>query len=258
MRTCLFCSAHLTRHNRSKEHVFPRWLVSRLEAQDERFVGTHWNYPNEPTVIFYEREQAALSLVLGNVCQACNTGWMAHLEGDTRPILEALWDGRSPTVLTHKQCIILAKWTFKTAATLNYSANYKRIIPLDHIRQFYTFGRLPENATIDLAFCYRVGIHWLLGGNRRFVTQSGLTESQKRVTYVATLQFDHLLLRLAWVPVDGVKAVAAPVRAVYRIFPQDNSELQVVRGRIFRDHAQFHFTGTMLAEEGVYPSDLDF
>jgi len=256
MRTCLFCSAHLTRQNRSKEHVFPRWLVSHLEAQDERFIGTVWTYPNEPTVIFNEREHDALSLVLGNVCQGCNTGWMARLEEDTKPLLEALCAGQSPIVLTHEQCNSLARWTFKTAA-LNYSANYKRIIPLEQIRQFYTAGRLPENGTIDIAFCYQVGIHWVIGGNRRFVTRSGLTDAQKRGTYVATLQFDHLLIRLAWVPVDGVKAVAAPASAVYRIFPQDKSELQLVRGRIFKDHAQFHFTATMLAEEGVYPNDLD-
>jgi hypothetical protein len=98
-----------------------------------------------------------------------------------------------------------------------------------------------------------------MGGNRKFaIRYRRIPESQKRATYVITLQFDHVLLRLAWVPVDGVKAVTVPASAVYRIFPQDNSELQIVRGRIFRDHAQFHFTATMLAEESVYPSYLDF
>jgi hypothetical protein len=258
MRTCLFCYTHLTRSNRSKEHVFPKWLVSRLKAQDEKFVGTVWTYPNEPTVIFDEREHDALSLVLGKVCEGCNTGWMAQLEVDTRPILEALWDARNPPVLTLEQCNSLSKWTFKTAATLNYSANYKRIVPLDHVRQFHAKHRLPENATVDLAFSYRDGIHWIVGGNTKFVTLSGrITNSQKRATYVITLQFDHVLLRLAWVPVDKVKAIAAPTSAVNRIFPQGNA-VQVVRRHIFRDHAQFHFTATVLAEEGVYPNDLDF
>jgi hypothetical protein len=142
--------------------------------------------------------------------------------------------------------------------TLNYSANYKRIVPLEPIRHFHTAGRLPENATVDLALCHGVGIRWLLGGNKKLVFRSRrITESQKRATYVITLQFDHLLLRLAWVPVDGVKAVVAPASAVDRIFPPDNV-VQVVRGRIFRDHAQFHFMATMLAEKGVYPSELDF
>jgi hypothetical protein len=256
MRTCLFCSANLTRKNRSREHVFPRWLLSHLEAHDEIFKGNIWTFPNEPTIIFDEREHDALSLVLGNVCKSCNTGWMARLEEDTRPFLEALSVDRSPMVLTNNQCIILAKWTFKTASTLNYSSNYKRIIPLDHIRQFYTSDRLPENATIDIAFCYQVGIHWVIGGNRKFVTKSGLTESQKSHAYVATLQFDHVLLRLAWVPADGVKAAALPTNAVYRIFPQDNS-VEILRGRFFRDLEQFHFIATMLAEEGVYQGNLD-
>jgi len=256
MRDCLFCSTHLNRSNRSREHVIPKWLVSRFEVN--RCFGTHWTYPNEPIVILDEREHAALSLVLGNVCQGCNTGWMAQLEEGTRPLMEALWDGRSPTVLTFEKCNTIAKWTFKTAATLNYSVDYKRIIPLEHIRHFHTTGRLPENATVDLALCRRVGINWILGGNKRFVVISKkITESQKRATYVISLQFDHLLLKLSWVPVDGVKAVAAPSNAVYRICPQDNT-VQVIRRRIFRDHAHFHFIGTILAEEGIYPSDLDF
>jgi hypothetical protein len=81
--------------------VIPRWLVSRFEVN--RVFGTHWNYPNEPTIISDEYEHAALSLVLGNVCQGCNTGWMAVLEEDTRPLLEALWEGRDHTVLSREQ-----------------------------------------------------------------------------------------------------------------------------------------------------------
>jgi hypothetical protein len=257
MRTCLFCSAPLTRHNRSREHVIPRWLVFHLKAQANRFVGTHWNYPNEPIVIFDEREQDLLSLVLGNVCKPCNTGWMAKLEEETRPLLELLLTGCS-TVLTSEQCDILARWTFKTAAALNHSANFKRIVPLEQIRQFFTAGRLPENATVDFAWCYRVGIHWFVGGNKKFaLLSSKITKSQKIASHVITFQFDHVLLRLVWVPVEEIKAIIIP-NIVYRIFPQDNSKLEVVRGRIFKDDAQFHFMATILAEDGVYPSELDF
>ena len=65
------------------------------------------------------------------------------------------------------------------------------------------------------------------------------------------------MLRLAWVPVEGIKAAILPSNVVYRIFPQDSSEIQLVRGRIFKDDAQFHFMATILAEEGVFPNNLD-
>ena len=153
MKKCLFCSAPLTRHNRSREHVIPRWLLSHLEVQDERFIGKHWSYPNEPTIIFSERKHDFLSLVLGNACKDCNTGWMAQLEKDTRPLLEALLTGHS-MMLTREQCNILARWTFKTAAAGNYSVSYKKIVTLEHIHQFFITGQLPENATVDFAWCY--------------------------------------------------------------------------------------------------------
>jgi hypothetical protein len=87
--------------------------------------------------------------------------------------------------------------------------------------------------------------------------QKKITDSQKKASYVITLQFGHVLLRLSWVPVEGIKAIILPANVVYRIFPQDNSELQLVRGRIFKEDAQFHFMATILAEEGAYPSNLD-
>ncbi|MFI5330875.1 MAG: hypothetical protein ACHQ2F_07540 [Desulfobaccales bacterium] len=158
-----------------------------------------------------------------------------------------------PTVLTLEQCNILARWTFKTVAALNYSSKYKKIVPLKHIRQFFITGKIPENATVDFAWCYSVGIRGVVGGNKKFVTDQyrRLTDSQKDASYVITLQFDHVLLRLAWVPVFGVKAVIVPTNAVYRLCPQVSSELQLVRGRFFKDHEEFHFTWTLLAEEGL-------
>jgi hypothetical protein len=182
---------------------------------------------------------------------------MEQLEENARPILEALWSSRSPspTGLSSEQCDILARWTFKTSAALNYSVDYKKIIPLEQIHQFYISGHLPENATVNLAFCHRVGIRWILGGNKKYVFQSKrITDTQKRETYVITLQFYRLLLRLAWVPVDGIRAAAIPSSAVFRIFPQDKP-VQVVRRHIFRDLPQFHFTATILAEE-VFSDNL--
>ncbi len=258
MKKCLFCSTYLSRQNRSMEHVVPRWLISHLEAQDERFIGKNWSYPNEPIITFSERAHDFLSLVLGNVCKACNTGWMAQLEEDTRPLLQVLMTGHS-TTLTDKQCNILARWTFKTASALNYSVNFKKIIPLEHILEFFIDSRLPNNATVDFAWCYTERIHWFVGGNKKFALLSRkITNSHKKASYVITLQFGHVLLRLAWVPVDGIKAFNNPTNAVYRIFPQSTSELKVIRGPIFKDDSQFHFMATVLAQEGVYPSNLDF
>lgn len=256
LKLCLFCARPLTPTNRGKEHAIPRWLVKRLGFGDGTFRGRHWNFPNRPRVVLDEREQAALSLVLGHVCQGCNGGWMRHLENQARPLLVALWDGVHAVTLTREQCATLARWTYKTASALNYAVNYRGIIPLNQIRQFFARGRLPENGTVDVAYAAIPGLHWILGGNRIFAARSThVTRSQCGESYVVTLQFHHMLLRLAWAPIEHVSASLLPPGALHRVSPLNKElvSLRVLRQGYFQDIAQLHFKATVFAEEGVYP-----
>lgn len=261
MRACIFCKMLLTRENRSKEHVIARWIISALNYAKEPFYGRTLTYPNHPSVlneasdVINEREQSIESLVLGNVCVTCNNGWMSALEVAVRPILEKLWNGTSPRILSRDTCDTLARWTFKTAATANYACDYKKIIPAEHLHWLYEQGRLPDNATVDIAFCEPDGIHWVLGGNRKLVTFSKEHEKALMSFYLVTLQIECLLLRLAWAPMEEVAVLEIP-NGMCRISPIVGFDKHVQITRRWRDRWQLHFIGTIFAEHGVYPAGL--
>jgi hypothetical protein len=180
---------------------------------------------------------------------------MSGLEVASRPILEMLWDGVSPRFLDRETCDTLARWTFKTAACLNYACDYKRIIPLKHLHWFYDTGRLPDNSTVDLAFCPADGLHWVIGGNKGLcLLTTDLLESL-RPSYHVTIQIEALLLRLAWTPLETVSVHHFGDEYSCRIFPLRQFSKEVTITRRFRDRWQFHFTGTMFAEDGVYPNN---
>ena len=256
MGTCLFCQAKLTKANRSKEHVVPRWIVRRLRCEDIGYLGQTLSYPNVPNKVLSQRTHEISGLIFGNVCKNCNNGWMSQLETDTKPLLEALWKPKSPTVLSPVQCLTLARWTFKTAAISNYSSDYKKIIPIQHIHDFNETQRLPANSTIDMAYCANGDrlFHCLQGGNKRFLTRdSNMKESSMKGSYIITLHYHHVMLRLAWTPTNGVRAQPVPKQAVFRLFPSCEGDLfvQLVQGQYFRDHFQFHFVATLFAEDGL-------
>lgn len=255
MKECIFCESTITKSNKSKEHVFPIWFLKLINPEFSNFLGKHTTYPNKPEEIFFEGNQDIYSLVLGNVCTECNSGWMSKLEEDTKPILLAVLDDSSPIILTNEQCFVLSKWIFKTVITLNYAINYKKIIPIEHVHNLYKYNLLPINAKIDLAFSHDIGFHQLIGGNKIVILSNGYQDQNEFIKkiYVITLQFNHLLIRFSWTPDNNVQVKLFPIDSVYRIYPQPKNEIsiQVIRGKVFRDISQFHFKFTVFTEDKI-------
>jgi hypothetical protein len=251
----------LNKSNRSKQHTIPRWIVRRLECEEDGYLSQTLTYPNAPHEALAERAHSINALVLGNVCADCNNGWMSLLEVDTTPLLEALWKPVSPTLLTPDECLTVARWTFKTAATVAYSSEYKKIIPIQHVHDFFNTQRLPTNSTVDLAYGARGDrlIQCLQGGNKQFALRDlQPAKADLAKSYLITLHFHHVMLRLAWTPIDGIKAQPVPKDAVFRLFPPPDRALfvQLIKGQVFRDHFQFHFVATMFGEDGLYDDAL--
>jgi len=258
MKECIFCGLKLTRYNRSKEHVIPQWIIESLNFCKSKISGKHTSFPNIPEIIYSQRELDINSFVLGNICKFCNNIWMSELENKMKPLFLAVLDDRSPTILTKEQCLLFAKWAYKTAITINYSVNYKKIIPVSQVHYFYLKKDLPFNIKVDLAFCREINLHWLIGGNKKFAVLNKYNDLNK--SYVITIQFDHLLIRVSWTPNSALQFLPVPASFVYRIHPQENDEqlIQVIRGGIFRDIEQFHFTASIIAEDGAYDQVPDF
>jgi len=253
-KVCIFCGASIKRNNKSKEHVIPRWLIDSLNFHEIKLYGKGTSFPNVPEIIFNQSSYGIYSLVLGNVCKLCNTSWMAELENNTKPLLLAVLDDRSPTILSKEQCLILSNWIYKTAITLNYQADYKKIIPMKHVKDFYLNKKVPTNVNIDLAFCREIDLHWYIGGNKKLVLLNRSKELKVlNKSYIITLQINHLLLKITWSPDSTVQILPIPVSYVIRIHPQVKEEpiIQVVKGCIFRSIEQFHFETTIFVEDGV-------
>lgn len=120
---CWFCASETG--TRSKEHIFPKWLLTHYGAMDER-VQPHRVSMALGGVIASERGERPLRAHYnGEVCATCNNGWMASLEASAKPVLT-----RHPLGgrITEDEAAILARWFIKTAVNLNVSQPYRLLV----------------------------------------------------------------------------------------------------------------------------------
>lgn len=120
---CWFCDTRTG--TRSKEHIFPKWLLQHYGAMDER-VQPHRISMALGGVLASERGERPLRAHFnGEVCATCNNGWMASLETSTKPILTRnSIHGR----ISVEEAAILGRWFLKTAVNLNVSQPYRLLV----------------------------------------------------------------------------------------------------------------------------------
>lgn len=146
-RLCVFCGSELATA-RSREHVFPQWLLRHLGASSRQV---------EPTYMIIDegqvkdvRHSTYGDLLEGRICAGCNNGWMSRLENDIRQVLVDLAEGRRlARQLSDEQRILLTRWAAKTVYVLNSSSNFPLKVPAEHLRV------LAENGQpVDGVFLY--------------------------------------------------------------------------------------------------------
>jgi len=111
-RFCLREDAALTR-----EHVFARWLVTRLRA---------WRVTYKSNGLTDTAHTRIADLVT-NVCGACNGGWMSELEVSFR---QGVFGRSRPERLAAPTRRVLSRWFTKTATLVAYAAG-QELIPSD-------------------------------------------------------------------------------------------------------------------------------
>ena len=108
---CLACGT--TSSPPSREHVFPRWLLTELG-------------PDASMTLFKRLDDGAReqrrtqikldSFKLKKICECCNNGWMSELEASAKPLILAVIRGvRELGSLSEGERRILARWAGKTA-----------------------------------------------------------------------------------------------------------------------------------------------
>jgi len=122
---------------RAAEHVYPRWLLTKLGANAHTFSGG----------------VRADDLTVAEVCAACNTGWMSALEVSFRSVAFEQ-PRRGPLVGTTQ--LILARWFAKTAVLVHARAGTAGRIPAAD-RHALRRG-MPEIFSVHLARWPRSGV----------------------------------------------------------------------------------------------------
>ena len=128
---CIFCGK--TR-KRSREHVFPRWLVPLFpDLDDAEYLR---RLIRQDTDEERRHPSGPFDLVVTDICEVCNNGWMSRLEQDVQPILTPMLLD-VPRTLSAPDQQTVATWATKTMLVMQ-GANIggERFTPAEEYRWF--------------------------------------------------------------------------------------------------------------------------
>lgn len=135
---CWMCPA--TSGQRAKEHIFPEWLLKVLGAEKELVHPTHRDVAGR--VIIPRGPISLGSFVNGEVCEACNCGWMSDLEEEFKGLF------LSRDALTAAERKVYARWVVKTGVTLNTCQNFRVMFPARTRHEVR--WRIPQDVSVYL------------------------------------------------------------------------------------------------------------
>lgn len=193
-RKCLFCSST----DLSNEHIFPQWLLRELDITSEYVSMAHYSPSGES---ISKRQHRFNNLVCGQICKKCNNGWMSELEGKCKKHITNLMYLRDPKselgwmAENQKDFTI---WVLKTAILLNYSVNYRKLVPRKHFKLIYK-GTVPRNINIDMGFTSSSEVVTWVQTPSIFAVKSPNAQFksiQPFWSYMISLQFKSLLLKI--------------------------------------------------------------
>lgn len=141
MRICIFCRSPLTTDSRAKEHVLRNsWLRELGHRKTELALGKFSKHG-----FIGEQRLVADQLQAGEVCAACNGGWMDYLDRRVEHIVLGL--AREPGTgisVDRDDARTLARWLLKTAcAFIHTDSRERRHIPRAVLSRVRRDGFLP-------------------------------------------------------------------------------------------------------------------
>ena len=200
MKKCLFCE---NTKKLSKEHIIPKWLLGELGLTEKTIIMQHSSVFGAP---LSQRTHSFKGLVNAMICENCNNGWMSKLEASVKDLIIKWMDLdliEEDTPLLSEDHEILAKWVFKTAIVLNYPTNYRNIVPEKHFHELYS-SKIPAGVYINLALTDNPEtIHWRQSQTICMIGDVSKYVSRLKEVYKISLQFNHLLLRVCYVPFEN-------------------------------------------------------
>ena len=147
---------------RTREHIFPKWLVKfmgigRLSVRSEHYVRAETTIERKDV-----RDASPLARTEGRVCAACNNGWMSALEVAAMPILKPLIDGTTNLYSCRgDEARTLGRWAAKTAYVLNAASAYPVKVPQSHFDSVLA-GSVPSEVFV-FALPFSDGVPLVVG-----------------------------------------------------------------------------------------------
>jgi hypothetical protein len=130
---CVFCGRD---RKLSREHVFPQWLRAHFPERDQLETEYVRRLVTRTGDDEHTRTGRVFDSVTRDVCEVCNNGWMADMEGRAQPILAPMLGDR-PRVLTATDQATVATWATKTMLAMQgMNIGGKRLVGVDSYRWF--------------------------------------------------------------------------------------------------------------------------
>jgi hypothetical protein len=203
---CIFCNEGLI--NKSREHVFPLWLLKYLSIEGVIISPTHSDKITGDTKS--KRRHDLSNFVSGGICEQCNNGWMSDLENAAKPILIDLIDLKKETKdLSRDERMVISRWATKTIYVLNLASNYFKNIPIHHFKYIKDFEDSLPSGIIVLAqqhhssekFYWLQSATWVINSYDDFsIYQKPLSEE----SYKISIQLGNLILLVAYNPIEDL------------------------------------------------------
>lgn len=206
LKRCVFCNKELTGKLKSVEHIIPKWLLEELDVKKLEITPTHMT---SDLKIVSQRVHATENLISGNICSECNNGWMSKLEVENKQLLCDLMSiKREIKDLSDNERFKLARWTYKTALTLNSGTNYLKNIPSKHYHDFYCNSLTLPSGVYCVAQLHHDNqvfnwLQWPIWSIQRINIDETIEKEFKEKAYKISFQFKSLILSVFYLEING-------------------------------------------------------
>ena len=135
---------------RGKEHAFAETLLDALEANREKAVLERRSVADDSSES--QRSHPFGTLVCGDVCEACNIGWMSKMEQSVRTWILGINSKDDLKFPSDSFRLLFSRWALKTACILDRLGTLNEINP-EISRQLHDApDRLPERIAVFIGF----------------------------------------------------------------------------------------------------------
>jgi hypothetical protein len=215
MRSCIFCGERTL----SREDAWPLWLMQRfpnnkvgiMEAQRGKKELQTWNQKNPRLKVKF-------------VCPLCNNGWMSQLEGQVKPVVEALLSPESTLIDSQKQAS-LGVWSVKNAMVFEALRDDRSWFYLSTERRTLKETLTPPVKTfVWIAKCVENNNLSCEGHN---LTGIAIESSNPVSAYVTTMTFGALAIQVLSVRLQESNMQYSQVISNLRSGPWDQATLSI-------------------------------